>query len=295
MANGQGSAARFSSPFGIDVDMNSGNIFVADSGNNCIRKITQAGVVSTFSGVCSPGGQEISLDGPSNFARFADLQYLSIEPKTKTLYVTEGGVCLRKVDKNGYVTTDPLGSCGPNGEQISDKASDLTFRLLQGITIGSGGRKFFTDDNCVRSITRDNVISVHAGTCNLPGAENGPRNQSSFNQLIGITIDSDKNLFIADMGNNCIRKIDRTGEVSSLAGSCGEVFNGTMDGVGPNARFQGPWDLELGKGGNLIVADSDNSCIRKVTSKGVVTTLAGICGLRKGLGPFRFPRGVTVY
>eukprot|EP00798_Chlamydomonas_sp_ICE-L_P023878 gene23878-9450_t len=295
-ADGLGAEARFNTPFGIDVDQE-GNLYVADSGNNCIRKIAPCGLVSTFSGVCNPLKGMSVVDGDSMTVTFYSLQYLAVDPVSQELYVTEGSACMRKVARDGSVTTESIGRCTANAVQSWKQRGDVLYDLLSGVAMGPGRMRYFTDDNCVRTAAWDAETStLLAGSCNQNGYKDGNGLDARFNAAIGLRVDAEENVYLADMGNNCIRKVNRKGVVSTIAGTCGTQFNGTADGVGSEARFQGPWDVApIGRKGALIVADSDNSCIRKVKADGTVTTLAGVCGWRKDLGEFRYPRGIVVY
>ena len=114
-------------------------------------------------------------------------------------------------------------------------------------------------------------VSTLAGTGNK-GHRDGHRLQAWFNQPIGVTVDSRRNVIVADTANHCIRKITPGGKVTIVAGAGG---NGYLDDVGLRAQFFNPMGLAVDKEGNVIVADSSNHRIRKVTPDGVVTTVAG--------------------
>jgi hypothetical protein len=130
------------------------------------------------------------------------------------------------------------------------------------------------------------------------GSADGVGNNARFSDLGGVAADSAGNIYVADVGNHTIRKITPAGVVSTLAGYAGS--SGTNDGTGSNARFYYPSDVAVDSGGNVYVADSSNSTIRKITPAGVVSTLAGLAGssgTNDGTGSsarFSWPHGVAV-
>src|SRR5947209_4824023 len=132
----------------------------------------------------------------------------------------------------------------------------------------------------------------------IPGSADGTGNAASFNGPFGVSVGSAGNVYVADTSNSTIRKITPGGVVSTLAGTAGSV--GSKDGTGSGARFNCPFGVTVDSAGNIYVADTSNSTIRKVTPAGVVSTLAGTAGGRgsdDGTGSvarFNFPAGVTV-
>ena len=165
-----------------------------------------------------------------------------------------------------------------------------------GIAISDDGLIYVADagdSNRIRKITPDGSVSTFAGS--LEGFSDGPGAQAAFNTPSGLAIDSQGNLFIADTGNNRIRKISPLGVVSTLAG------NGTAgytDGAAAQAQFDGPIGIAVDASGNVYVADTYNDRIRKITPGGNVSTVAG-AGLGYADGPaisalFDSPCGIVV-
>ena len=219
--DGTGAAARFNFPVGVAVD-SGGNVFVADSKNFTIRKITPTGVVSTFAGTAFLLG---STDGVGAAARFFLPYGLAIDG-SNNLYVTEGG------------------------------------------------------NHTIRKIAPDGTVSTLAGAAMTPGATNGTGSAARFTSPFGVAVDGAGNVYVADTGNNLIRKITAGGVVSTLAGSVGVA--GATDGVGTGARFNQPRGLAVGAGDTIFVADYGNALLRSVSCAGVVTTLAGSAGIVGG-------------
>jgi sugar lactone lactonase YvrE len=148
--------------------------------------------------------------------------------------------------------------------------------------VDSSGNFFLTDDTTVRKATlvgTNYIVSMLAGLARSIGGTDGTNSMARFNTPSGIAIDAATNLYVADFGNNTIRKISPSGTnwvVTTLAGVAG--VTGSADGVGTNALFNNPFGLSLDSGGNLFVADSGNNTIREISPQGtnwIVTTVAG--------------------
>src|SRR6266540_2947950 len=216
-ADGTGSAARFWSASGVATD-SSGNVYVADTLNNTIRKITPAGVVTTLAGLAGSYG---SADGTGSAARFR----------------------------------------GPSG-----------------VAVDSAGNVYVADtgSHTIRQVTPAGVVTTLAGLAGITGSADGTGRAARFYNPYGVGTDSSGNVYVADTENNTIRKITPAGVVTTLAGLA--AITGSDDGTGSAARFYFPWGVATDSSGNVYVADSSNSTIRKITPAGVVTTLAGEAG-----------------
>lgn len=270
--DGVGLAASFVSPFGITSD--GSNLYVADTWNHKIRKIVIAtGVVTTLAGSGSIGSE----DGTGTLARF---NYpTSITTDGTNLYIADrGNHKIRKlVIETGVVTT--LAGSGSIGS-LDGTGASATFNEVYGIT-NDGTNLYIADTIKIRRIViATGVVTTLAG--NSLGSEDGTGTAASFNWAFGITTDG-TNLYVADSGNNKIRKIEiATGVVTTLAGSGSE---GSADGTGTAATFNEPRGITI-DGVNLYIADSFNNKIRKLNiDTGVVTTLAGgLRGRADGIG-----------
>jgi hypothetical protein len=129
----------------------------------------------------------------------------------------------------------------------------------------------------LRKITPDGTVTTLAGATGEGGSADGTGADARFGALFGLATDGAGNVYVADHVNNTIRKVTPAGVVTTLAGTAGDA--GSADGAGPDARFDGPYGLVRDAAGNLYVADSGNHTIRRITTAGVVTTLAGTAGL----------------
>jgi len=287
-ADGTGIAAEFSFPQGVGVDT-SGNVYVADTTNRKMRKITPAGVVGTLAGGAAnyPG-----VDGTGALASFA-APYGAAVDIAGNIFVADV-TKIRKITPEGVVTTlagsDAIGSTNGTGVEAS-------FNSPCGIAIDVSGNVYVadTDNNMIRKITPAGAVTTLAGSGNQGSAE-GTGTEASFYRPKDVTVDSLGNLYVADYGNNKIRKITQSGVVTTFAGSGNQ---GSAEGTGTEASFYQPKGVTVDSLGNLYVADYGNNKIRKITPSGVVTTFAGsgIDGSNNGavnIATFYGPSGVAV-
>jgi hypothetical protein len=262
-ANGMDTLASFNKPFGVAVDA-SGNVYVADAGNNVIRSITPAGLVSTFAGTGVSGASNVpdsvSFNSPLSVAVDA----------TGNVYVADyGNDLIRKITPAGITTT--LAGSGSAGSD-DGTGTAATFDLPESIAIDAAGNLYVADNgnNLIRKITPAGVVTTFAGS-GTAGSANGTGTAASFNSPFGIAVDAAGNVYVADSGNNLIRKITPAGAVSTLAGSGSK---GTLNATGASASFNTPSGIAVDTQGNVYVADENNNLIRQITPAGVVTTLA---------------------
>ncbi len=191
---------------------------------------------------------------------------------------------------------------GATGYCGSTDGTGLAASFCSPSGITTDGTNLYVTDSYYSTIRKiaisTGVVTTLAGSAGLSGSTDGTGSAARFNSPSGITTDG-TNLYVADTGNNTIRKIViSTGEVSTLAGSAG--LSGSTDGTGSAARFNGPSGITT-DGTNLYVADEFNSTIRKIViSTGMVTTLAGTAGIQgssDGTGSaatFYNPHGITM-
>jgi len=292
--DGTGSAARFSSPYGIAADT-TGNIFVADTDNSIIRKVTSAGVVTTLAGLAGSSG---GTDGTGSAARFTLPNGVAVDTAGNVFVADTQTATIRKITSAGVVTT-LAGTTYLTGS-ADGTGSVASFNLPFGITVDTSGNLFVVDtyNNTIRKVTSAGVVTTLAGTAGSSGSTDGTGSAARFNNPYGITADTAGNLFVADTGNNTIRKVTSTGVVTTLAGLAGS--SGSTNGTGSSARFSSPYGISVDTLGNIFVTDRGSNTIRKVTSAGVVTTLAGLVGSSgstDGVGSaarFSQPAGITV-
>jgi len=257
-ADGPGTSASFSLPSGVAVD-GTGNVFVADNYNNTVRKITRDGMVSTLAGTA--GGFN-SVDGTGASASFNSTVALAVDG-AGNLFVVDNDT-IRKITPAGVVTT-----------LADSKGATISFIFAQGVAVDGAGNLFVADavGNVIQKISPAGVVGTLAGTVGESGSADGTGAAARFKGPQGLAVDGAGDVFVADTGNQTIRKITPAGEVTTLAGSPG--LDGCVDGPGASARFRQPASVAVDGAGNVLVADSGNNAIRKITADGVVTTLAG--------------------
>jgi sugar lactone lactonase YvrE len=166
--------------------------------------------------------------------------------------------------------------------------TEASFNLPIAIAVDAAGNVYVADlgNNLIRKINLNGIVSTLAGS-GAAGATNGAGTTASFSAPSGIAVDAAGNVYVADYGNNLIRKITPDGTVSTLAGSRAP---GAADGKGTAASFYGPTGVATDNTGNVFVADYGNNLLRKITPGGDVTTLAGA---NAAFGYFNSPTGVT--
>ena len=298
-----GTAARFSVPAGVAVDR-AGNVYVADTFNHAIRKVTQAGVVTTLAGLPGTFG---STDGTGGDARFYYPDKLALD-NTGNLYVADSGnSTIRKVTGEGVVTT-LAGLAGSFGS-ANGTGSAARFNSPEGVAVDSAGNVYVADaDNCtirkVAPVGTNWVVTTIAGLTGSVGSANGTGGAARFSFPQGLAIDGTGNLYVGDTDNYTIRKVTPVGTnwvVTTLVGRAG--ISGSVDGTNSAARLSDPKGVAVDSAGNIYVADEENHTIRLVTPVGtdwVVTTPAGLAhnpGSADGTGNaarFADPYGVAV-
>jgi len=293
-ADGPGPQARFRLPNSVAADA-AGNLYVADTGNNIIRKISPTGVVSTFAGSAAAHG---ATDGLGDQARFWAPFGLAVDRAGNVYVADTANNLIRKITPIGFVTT-LAGQAGQPG--ASDGNGLLAqFRNPWGVAVDARGNVYVADmsNNTIRKITPAGIVTTLAGQPGAGGQADGPGAQARFNAPYAVAVDHAGNVFVSDSGNQAIRKITPAGVVTTFAGLPG--YAGHADGTGPDAQFWNPQGLALDDQGNLYVADTGNQTLRKITPAGVVTTLAGepeATGVADGAGAaarFNGPGGAAV-
>ena len=266
--------AEFSYPNGLTVD-SGGNIFVADTNNHTIRKITPAGVITTFAGTAGAPG---SADGTGAAASFYLPSGICVDG-ADNLYVADTyNHTIRQITPAAVVTT-LAGLAGANGH-ADGTGSVARFHSPYGITSDAGGTLYVADSlNCtIRKITTGGVVTTFAGLALTAGHTDGTGAAARFNAPWGLCIDNASgNVYVADGYNFVIRQITSAAVVTTLAGTA--LAHGSTDGTGAAARFYQPYGISVDASGTLYVVDSP-STIRKIAAGAVVTTLAGTYGMQ---------------
>ena len=286
-ADGNGATAQFNYPSDVILDI-AGNVYVVDTNNHTVRKITAAGVVTTLAGAAGVTEEDNALqgtaDGTAEEARFNTPTGIATDTAGNTYVCDTYNHTIRKITPAGVVTT-LAGSAGVSGN-ADGSGVDARFDNPRGIAIDVGGNLYVADtgNSTIRRVTPAGMVTTVTSS-------------AQFISPWGIASDTAGNLYVADTLSQTIRKRSPTGEVTTMAGSAG--FVGSADGIGATARFNYPSDITTDAAGNLYVVDTYNHTIRKITTAGIVTTLAGAAGIagsidgNGGTARFNNPRGIT--
>ncbi|MCO5951129.1 gliding motility-associated C-terminal domain-containing protein [Mucilaginibacter flavidus] len=255
-ADGTGTGAFFHNPADVVVDA-AGNLYVADANNHRIRKITAAGVVTTIAGDGTVG----HADGTGTAATFRLPSGIAIDAAGNLYVADSGNSLIRKINALGVVTT--LAGSGATGNANGTGAA-ASFNGPIGIAVDAAGNVFVADsyNNLIRKITTAGVVTTLAGS-GAQGDADGTGTAASFKDPIGMRIDADGNLYVADAQNNKIRKITPAGVVTTVAG---KLTLGATDGDTGTATFNTPFGLGIDVDGNLYIGDTNNNLIRKIAA-----------------------------
>lgn len=252
----------------------------------------------TFTTLAGLAGVAGSTDGAGADARFNYPASVTVDRHGIAYVADTYNHTIRRIARSGFVTTF-AGSAGIAG---SDDGTGNAARFNQpyGVAVDSAGNLFVADcyNQTIRKITPTAVVTTLAGLAGVTGSADGTGNEARFTYPVGVAVDTDGYIYVADDFNDTIRKISPAGDVTTLAGQPGA--SGSQDGTGNEARFDQPTGVAVDKGGNVYVADTGNSTIRKITQDGVVTTFAGLAdvrGSRDGPGTearFRSAQGLGI-
>ena len=262
--NGPDTLSTFNKAFSVAAD-GSGNVYVADAGNNIIRLINPSGTVSTFAGTGIAG----AADGKDT-ATFNAPMGVAVDQSGNVYVADYENDLIRKITPGGLVST-LAGKSGVSG-LVDGADTAARFNLPESLAVDGDGNIYVADNgnNAIRKITPAGVVSTIAGS-GTTGNANGTGRSASFNSPFGITVDASGNIYVADSGNNLIRKITPDGTVNTFAGSGAK---GAGNGTGTAASFNTPAGLAADAAGNIYVSDENNNLIRKITGAGSVTTIA---------------------
>lgn len=256
-------SAQFRQPYGLCSD-SLGNIYVADTYNHCIRKIS-GGNVTTILGNGTAG----DVDANGTNARFD--HPTGVFYKNGTLYICDNlNNKIKKMDASGTVTT--IAGSGAWAYQ-DGPAMQAAFKEPKSITVDNAGIVYVADyeNHCVRKI-ENGQVSTYAGVGGSSGDVLGASSTAKFYRPRDLVLDPAGNLYVTDLMNNKIKVVTTGGIVNLVAGSGAQ---GNTDGVGIAASFNRPTGIDRRQNGDLIVLDAITPKVRVVTTAGVVTTLAG--------------------
>jgi trimeric autotransporter adhesin len=285
---GPATSAHIMTAQGLALDGN-GNLFVADSGNRRVRKITPAGIISTVAGNGTLGA--LGDNGPATEASLAFPAGVAVDEAGNLFIADAGGSRIRKVSPAGIITTVAgtltSGFSGDGGFAIFAELRDP-----EDVAVDTAGNLFIADmrNHRIRKISANGIIATVAGNGDSSfSGDGGPATGASLSWPTGVAVDGEGNLSIADNFNSRVRKVTPGGIISTVAGngSSGSVGDG---GPATSARITNASGVAVDDDGSLFIADFNGSRIRKVTADGIISTVAGN-GTSAGLN---YPMGVAV-
>ena len=260
--NGPATSAQLSFPNGVAVD-SAGNLYIADTNNSCVREVSN-GMITTVAGNGTFSGD----NHPATGAQLLFPWGVAVD-STGSLYIADvDNHRIRKVSGGVIATVAGSGSYGFSGD--SGAATSAQLDLPMGVAVDSAGSLYIADhgNNRIRKVSSGVIATVAGGGSSL--GDNGPATSAQLNAPQGIAVDSAGNLFLADSGNQRIRKVS-SGVITTVAGGGSSLGD---NGPATSAQLNAPQGVAVDSDGNLYIADSLNYRVRKV-SNGVITTVAG--------------------
>jgi sugar lactone lactonase YvrE len=292
-SDGTGTSASFTYPSALIIG-GTGELFVGDFGNNLVRSINLANAaVTTIAGTGTAG----LVNGPVTSAEFNGTANIAFDASGNLFVSDEENNVIREITTAGIVST--FAGTGVAG-YLDGPAGTAQLNHPEGIVIDASGNLYVADleNNVIRKINiATAIVSTFAGT-GAAGLTNGAAASATFSEPYGMALDASGNLYVTDVLNNCIRKIDvSSGTVSTYAGTGAKGFT---NGTASSATFYQPLGCTFDSGDNLYVSDTYNNVIRKITAAGTVSTFAGTgaSGAADGsaaAATFNFPIGIVVY
>ena len=256
-ANGTGTAASFNSPTGMTID-SSGNLYVADTGNHRIRRVTPGGVVTTVAGSGTSGNTD-NATGTS--ARFNQPTAVALNPAGTILYISD--TANSRIRTLTLATTAVATLAGSSSGYTNATGTSAQFNRQQGITVTATGDIYVADtlNHKIRRVTPAGIVTIVAGAA--AGSTNAVGTAATFNQPSDVTVDASGNLYVADKGNNLIRRIDPSTTVTTLVGTGAAA---STDGNSTQASLNDPTALTHDPTTNLIwIVENTGRRLRKLS------------------------------
>jgi sugar lactone lactonase YvrE len=275
---GPATHAALQGPFGAAVD-GSGNLFIADTGNNRIRRVdASTGIITTVAG-SGPTGFGIGSfggdGGPATSATFGNINGVTVDA-AGNLFIADSPNRIRRVD----AVTGRVNTVAGTGVGDGDKATNASLFFPEAVAKDANGNLLIidTDNHRIRRVDvfSDIITTVAGNGQDGFSGDHGPAINAAFSQPGGLVVDNSGNYFIADTSNNRIRRVDAlTGIVTTVAGTGSPGFSGD-GGPATNATFSNIDGVTVDASGTLFIADAQNNRIRRVDAlTGIVTTVAG--------------------
>ncbi len=273
---GQATAAFLVVPSAVAFDSN-GNLYLADSGSQRIRRVAPSGIITTIAGNWKQGIVNTTFvgdGGPATQAQLDGPYGIAVDGRGNLIVPDSGHAILRQVSLNSDIMTI-AGNGTPGYTGDGGPATKAQLNLPIGAAVDSAGDIFVADyaNNVVRKVFPDGTITTIAGSVMGFFGDNGSALNAGLSRPTGVATDASGNLYIADTMNNRVRMVSKTGIITTVAGNGSSVFSD--NGPATQTQLNGPRGLVLDGAGNLYIADAGNARIRKVSADGTMSTVAG--------------------
>jgi len=269
--SGQATSAQLNTPQAVASD-SSGNLYIADTVNNAVRKVTAAGVISTIAGngTAGSGGD----GGASTSAQLHSPQGIAVDASGNVYVADTQNARVRKISNGAINTVAGSGTAGFGGD--SGAATSAQLNIPAGLAVDGASNLYIADfsNNRVRKVTPGGTITTLAGN-GLAGyaGDGGPATGAQLTTPMGVATDSSGNVYIADTGNNAVRMVNSSGIISTVAGNGLAGYSGD-GGQAVLAMVGSPTGVAVDPSGNLYISDGSLR-VRKVYSSGFINTIAG--------------------
>jgi uncharacterized protein (TIGR03437 family) len=261
--------AQLQAPTDIAIDA-AGNLYIGDSGNHRVRKVSPNGTITTVAGNGIQGGS--SGDGGPAVNATIDGPLLLTVDGAANLYITDfNNRRIRRVASSGVITT----FAGTGTPGVSGDGGQATAATMDpwGLAFDATGNLYVADYGRIRKISPNGVITTVAGTGRLYGGDGGPATSAQLHQPSAVAVDGSGNVYIAD-DNPVIRKVATNGIITSVAGTGTSGYSGD-GGPATNAQIRGSAGLAADNAGNVFLAATFENRVRKVSPAGIITNFAG--------------------
>jgi len=269
---GPATSAELNRPGDVTLD-SSGNIYIADTANYRIRKVTTDGNIATIAGTGSIGST-----GDGDVATKASLyapMSIAVDSSGNIFILENGSSKIREVDnaKGNISTIAGNGTAGFGGD--GSQATNAEMNFPSGMTLDSSGSIYVADtlNGRLRKISSSNITTIAGNGVLSYSGDNGPALAAQMNFPFGVAVDSGGVVYIADTANNVVRRVAKNGVITTFAGNGSAGFGGD-GGAATSAQLNSPEGVAVDAAGNVYIADTQNARVRRVTG-GTISTFAG--------------------
>ncbi len=258
----QAAEAELSFPVGVAVTAG-GGFLIADSGNNVVREVSSAGVITRVAGIGTQG--KSGDDGPATDAEPSSPQGVAVTADGGFLIADSGNNVVREVSSAGVITR--VAGTGTQGDSGDDgPATDAELHVPSAVALTADGGFLITDssNNAVRKVSSAGVITRVAGTGTaVKSGDDGPATDAELSFPVGVAVTADGGFLFTDSGNNVVREVSSAGVISRVAGT-GTAGKSGDDGPATEAELNFPLGLAVTADGGFLIADGSNNEVRKV-------------------------------